>query len=101
MQLDHFQKENCVNLLIALGVNDVCKDNIFMRAVVYYITFNLICNMDITILKKLFFNRVRGHSQSDPKMVHDTPQSQDASTNQTKDSYPIQYRKYALDMIIL
>ena len=39
--------------------------------------------------------------QNDPKMVHDTPPSPDASTHQIWDSYINLYRRFALDMIIL
>ena len=53
--------------------------------------------------EKVEFNQVRGHSkgQSDHKIVHDTPPSQDASTHQIRDSYLNINRRYALDMIIL
>ena len=45
-------------------------------------------------------NLVRGQGQghSDPKMVRDTPPSQDASTQQIWNSYLKEYRRYALDM---
>ena len=45
-------------------------------------------------------NYVRGQGQghSDPKMVSDTPPSQDASTHQIWNSYLKEYRRYAPDM---
>ena len=44
-------------------------------------------------------NEVRGQGQghSDPKMVRDTPPSQDASTHQIWNSYLKEYRRYAPD----
>ena len=42
-------------------------------------------------------NSVRGQGQGDPKMVRDTPPSQDASTHQIWNSYLKEYRRYALD----
>ena len=43
-------------------------------------------------------NLVRGQGHSDPKMVWDTPPSQDASTHQIWNSYLKEYRRYAPDM---
>ena len=44
-------------------------------------------------------NKVRGQGQghSDPKMVRDTPPSQDASTHKIWYSYLKEYRRYATD----
>ena len=42
-------------------------------------------------------NLVRGQGHSDPKMVHATPPSQDASTHQIWNSYLKEYRRYATD----
>ena len=39
-----------------------------------------------------------GQGHSDPKMVCDTPPSQDASTHQIWNSYLKEYRRYAPDM---
>ena len=38
-----------------------------------------------------------GQGNSDPKMVRDTPSSQDASTHQIWNSYLKEYRRYAPD----
>ena len=38
---------------------------------------------------------VRGQGQSDPKMVRETPSSQDASTHKIWNSYLKEYRRYA------
>ena len=46
-------------------------------------------------------NKVRGQGHSDPKMVHDTPLSQDASTRQIWKSSLKEYKRYARDTIIL
>ena len=43
-------------------------------------------------------NYARGQGHSDPKMVHDTPPYQDASTHQIWNSYLKEYRRYAPDM---
>ena len=48
-----------------------------------------------TILK--ICSEVRGQGHSDPKMVFDTPSSQDAFTHQTWNSYLKEYRRYAPD----
>ena len=45
--------------------------------------------------KQLFLKLGQGHS--DPKMVCDTPPSQDASTNKIWNSYLKEYRRYAPD----
>ena len=42
-------------------------------------------------------NLVRGQGQGDPKMVCDTPPSQDAPTHQIWNSYLKEYRRYAPD----
>ena len=42
-------------------------------------------------------NQVRGQGHSDPKMVCDTPPSQDASTHQIWNSYLKEYMRYAPD----
>ena len=54
------------------------------------------------ILKKLILTvRGQGQSQSDPKLVHDTPPSQDASSYKLCDSYLNQYWRCASEIIIL
>ena len=55
------------------------------------------------ILKKLNFNQVRGQGkgESDQKMVHDTPPSQNVSTHQIWDSSLNINRRNALNRIIL
>ena len=52
--------------------------------------------MDMIILK---LGQRQGHS--DPKMVHDTPLSQDASTHQIWNSSLKEHKRYARDKIIL
>ena len=42
-----------------------------------------------------------GQGHIDPKMVHDTPPSQDASTPQIWNSYLKECKRYAPDIIIL
>ena len=42
-------------------------------------------------------NLVRGQGHSDPKIVRDTPPSQDASTHQIWNSYLKECRRYAPD----
>ena len=51
--------------------------------------------------QKIEFKPGQGQGQSDHKMVHDTPPSQDASTHKIWDFYLNQNRRYALGMIIL
>ena len=67
-----------------------------LYVVVHLILFNLICNM--TIFWKKWFLTGSGQSQdhSDPKMVRNTPSSQDAYTHYLK-----YYRRYAPDTITL
>ena len=42
-----------------------------------------------------------GQGHSDPKMVNNTPPSQDASTHQIWNSYLKEYKRHALDTLIL
>ena len=71
------------------GVRNVCKGEIFACMMLSCISFPLIWYATWPYSEKVDFNRVRGQGQghSDPKMVWDTPPSQDASTHQIWDSY--------------
>ena len=51
---------------------------------------------DTIILKTRSEVKVKDR-HSDPKMVRDTPPSQDASTYQIRNSYLVEYRRYAQD----
>ena len=56
-------------------------------------------NLRDMLLTQLLLKQGQGHI--DPKMVSDTPQSQDAYTHQICNSYLKEYKRYALNTIIL
>ena len=70
---DFQEKKTCFDLLAPLRSRGCMpRHNFCLYVVVYFIPFNLICNMTIFWGKKKDFNRVRCQGHSDPKILNAT-----------------------------